>query len=219
MELFVGNDTLCLQLLQLSSAQQKSDATFEGSQETFQTKAKTEVYFVPYNETHLWAFNTTALGLMTEDLTPVAGAKLAACAVPHITMVTHHAFIKAAPLGGYAFIAALTGALDFGPTLRRKQHRWGEVRRDSQLNVLLFLCVSVASDKGMKQGASCIIKQKRTKQFGPNSCWKCWGGWIYWHCRWNNMWVILMLCITWKRFTLLFKKKKKERKKNLSCLL
>lgn len=65
----------------------------------------------------------TALGLMTEDLTPVADTELAACAVPHITMVTHRAFIKAAPLGSYAFIAALTGALDFGPTLRRKQHR------------------------------------------------------------------------------------------------
>lgn len=84
---------------------------------------KTKVYFLLHNETHLWAFNTTALGLVTEHLTPVAGTELAACAVPHIAMVTHRALIKAAPLGGHAFIAALTGALDFGPTLRRKRHR------------------------------------------------------------------------------------------------
>lgn len=74
--------------------------------------------FPPPFQTHLWAFNTTTLGPLAQDLTPVAGTELAACAVPHVTVVTHRALVQAAPLGCGAFITALTRTLHFGPTLR-----------------------------------------------------------------------------------------------------
>lgn len=68
--------------------------------------------------THLRALHSSALGLLAEDLTPAAGAEVAACAVPHVAVVVHRALVQAAPLGGGAFIAALTGALHLGVALR-----------------------------------------------------------------------------------------------------
>lgn len=66
---------------------------------------------------HLWAFSSAALGPLAEHLTPGAGAELAARAVPHVSMVTHHALVLAAPLGSGTFITAPTGPLHFGLTL------------------------------------------------------------------------------------------------------
>lgn len=65
----------------------------------------------------LWALDLFTFGPLTEDLTPVAGTELAAGAVPHVSMVTHRPLIKAAPLGGGAFVTTLTGTLHFGLTL------------------------------------------------------------------------------------------------------
>lgn len=74
--------------------------------------------FFSSSQAHLWAFHTSALGPLAEDLAPAAGAELAARAVPHVPVVPHGAPVQAAPLGGGAFVAALTGALHFGLTLR-----------------------------------------------------------------------------------------------------
>lgn len=62
----------------------------------------------------LWAFDTSTLGPVTEDLTPAAGTELAAGAVPHVSMVTHCALVLAASLSSSAFITALPGTLHFG---------------------------------------------------------------------------------------------------------
>lgn len=81
--------------------------------------------FFSSTQAHLWAFHSSALGPLAEDLTPAAGAELAARAVPHVAVVPHGALVQAAPLGGGAFVAALTGALHFGLTLRRETKRLG----------------------------------------------------------------------------------------------
>lgn len=73
----------------------------------------------------LWALDPCTFSPLTEDLTPVAGAELAAGAVPHVSMVTHRPLIKAAPLGGGAFVTTLAGALHFGLTLLAAQRRTG----------------------------------------------------------------------------------------------
>lgn len=76
-----------------------------------------KTFFSPF-QTHLWAFDTTTLGPLAQDLTPVAGTELAARAVPHVTVVTHRALVQAASLGSGAFVTAPTRTLHFGPTLR-----------------------------------------------------------------------------------------------------
>lgn len=78
-----------------------------------------------FSQAHLWAFHSSALGPLAEDLTPAAGAELAARAVPHVTVVPHGTPVQAAPLGGGAFVAALTGALHFSLTLRGETTRLG----------------------------------------------------------------------------------------------
>lgn len=72
-----------------------------------------EHFFFPFRA-HLWAFDTSTLGPLTEDLTPAAGTELAAGAVPHVSMVTHCALVLAASLSSSAFITALPGTLHFG---------------------------------------------------------------------------------------------------------
>lgn len=58
-------------------------------------------------------------------MTPAAGAEVAARAVPHVPVVVHRALVQAAPLGGGAFITALTRALHLGVTLREETGRSG----------------------------------------------------------------------------------------------
>lgn len=65
----------------------------------------------------LWALHLSALGPLAEDLTPAAGAEVTARAVPHVTVVVHRALVQAAPLGGSAFVTALTWALYLGVAL------------------------------------------------------------------------------------------------------
>lgn len=65
----------------------------------------------------LGTLNTSTLGPLAEDLTPVAVTEFAARAIPHVSMVTHRPLVQAASLGGGAFITALTSALHFGLTL------------------------------------------------------------------------------------------------------
>lgn len=67
---------------------------------------------------HLRACNTTTLGPLTENLTSVAGTELAACAVPHVSIVTHSVFIQAASFGSGTFITTLIGTLHFSLTLK-----------------------------------------------------------------------------------------------------
>lgn len=88
--------------------------------------SKDEARFAPcfimktlFFQAHLRAFNTTTLGPLAEDLTPVAGTEFTASAVPHVSMVTHRTLVQAASLGGGTFITALTSTLHFGVTLQR----------------------------------------------------------------------------------------------------
>lgn len=74
---------------------------------------------------HLRALHSSALGPLAEDLTPAAGAEVAARAVPHVPVVVHRALVQAAPLGGGAFITALTRALHLGVALREETGRSG----------------------------------------------------------------------------------------------
>lgn len=67
---------------------------------------------------HLWTFEASTLCPLADDLTPAAGAELAARVVPYVTMVTHRTLVQAAPLGSHALLAALTGTLDFSLTLQ-----------------------------------------------------------------------------------------------------
>lgn len=65
----------------------------------------------------LWALHSSTLGPLTENLTPVTAAELAAGAVPHVSMVTHCALVQAASLGSGTFVTAATGSFHFGLTL------------------------------------------------------------------------------------------------------
>lgn len=67
---------------------------------------------------HLRTFKASTLCPLADDLTPAAGAELAARVVPYVTMVTHRTLVRAAPFGSHALLAALTGALDFSLTLQ-----------------------------------------------------------------------------------------------------
>lgn len=80
-------------------------------------------WFLP--ATHLRALHSSALGPLAVDLTPAAGAEVAARAVPHVAVVVHRALVQAAPLGGGALIAALAGALHLGVALRGATGRSG----------------------------------------------------------------------------------------------
>lgn len=88
--------------------------------------------------THLWTFNMAALGLPTDYLTPVTGAELAPCAVPHVSMVTDLTLVQAASFGGSTFVAAPTGAPHFGQTLRRNGNTIHYRRKKTQRNVSFF---------------------------------------------------------------------------------
>lgn len=80
-------------------------------------------WFLP--ATHLRALHSSALGPLAEDLAAAAGAEVAARAVPHVAVVVRRALVQAAPLGGSAFITALTGALHLGVALRGETGRSG----------------------------------------------------------------------------------------------
>lgn len=67
---------------------------------------------------HLGTFKASTLCPVADDLTPAAGAELAARVIPYVAMVTHRALVQAAPLGSHALLAALTSTLDFSLTLQ-----------------------------------------------------------------------------------------------------
>lgn len=72
----------------------------------------------PSLQPHLGTLDPAALGRLAEHLAAVAGAELAAGAVPQVAVVTHGALKQAAPFGGGTLVAALPGTLHFGVTLR-----------------------------------------------------------------------------------------------------
>lgn len=94
--------------------------TFDDKSDYYSFKQTTEFLLIlPFLfQTHLWTFNVATLSRLADDLAPVAGTELTACAVPHVTMVTRRALIQAASLGGSAFITAMTSTPHFGLTLR-----------------------------------------------------------------------------------------------------
>lgn len=73
------------------------------------------------------AFDSGTLGSLAEDLSTLAGAKLAVGAVPHVTVVTHGELVQTASFGGDTLVTTLPRPLYLGLTL---QGIMGRIRLD-----------------------------------------------------------------------------------------
>jgi len=95
------------------------------------------------DETDLGASHAAALGPVADHLTAVAGAELAPRGVPHVSVVSRGAPVRAAPRGGGALAAALSGSLHFGLTLQEGGGQWG----GGFGFIWLFMCNKKQRDK------------------------------------------------------------------------
>lgn len=64
------------------------------------------------------AFDSGTLGSLAEDLSTLAGAKLAVGAVPHVIVVTDGELVQAAALGGNTLVTTPPRPLHFGLALQ-----------------------------------------------------------------------------------------------------
>lgn len=94
---------------------------------------------------YLGAFNASALGRPTDDLPLVTGTELAACDVPHVSMVTDCILVQAASRGRNALLTAPTVTPHFGLTL--KDRRWPSERKTLSENAVVQSWNRIGTEK------------------------------------------------------------------------
>lgn len=108
---------------------------------------------------HLRTFKASTLCPLADDLSPAAGAELAARVVPYVTVVTHRTLVEAAPLGSHALLAALTSAFDFSLTLQwRLRLSWGQLCFCSQIWLLKVTKRSTVTNRVFVSACICLFQ-------------------------------------------------------------